>query len=80
MTQVAQIFEEEKQEALAQVAQVFEEEKRQAMKEATQNASKQVVIRMLKKNYSSEEIVSLVSNFSQDDVEALREELMNEES
>ncbi len=84
MTQVAQIFEEEKQEALAQVAQIFEEEKQQALKEqkqqTIQNTSRQIVIRMIKKDYSSEEIASLVSNYSQDDVDALREELMNEES
>ena len=32
MTQVAQIFEEEKQQALTQVAQIFEEEKQQVVK------------------------------------------------
>lgn len=71
MTQVAQIFEEEKQQALTQVAQIFEEEKRQALK----NTSKQIVIRMIKKNYPSEEIAALVSSYSQDDVDALRREL-----
>ena len=79
MTQVAQIFEEEKQQALTQVAQIFEEEKQRAMIEATKNASKQIVIRMIKKDYSSEEIASVVSNYSQDNVESLREELMSEE-
>jgi 23S rRNA pseudoU1915 N3-methylase RlmH len=79
MTQVAQIFEEVKQQALTQVAQIFEEEKQQAMIEATKNASKQIVIRMIKKDYSSEEIASVVSNYSQDNVESLREELMSEE-
>ena len=71
MTQVAQIFEEEKRQALTQVAQIFEEEKQQSIK----NTSRQIVIRMIKKNYPSEEIASLVSNFSQDDVNALRKEL-----
>lgn len=79
MTQVAQIFEEEKQQALTQVAQIFEEEKQRAMIEATKNASKQIVIRMIKKDYSSEEIASVVSNYSQDNVESLREGLMSEE-
>ncbi len=81
MTQVAQIFEEEKQQALTQVAQIFEEEKQQALKEneqrTIQNTSRQFVIRMINKDYSSEEIVSLVPNYSQDDVEALRKELMD---
>ena len=71
MTQVAQIFEEEKQQALTQVAQIFEEEKQQALK----NTSRQIVIRMIKKDYPSEEIAALVSSYSQDDVDALRKEL-----
>ncbi|MEY8515737.1 hypothetical protein AALC25_02175 [Lachnospiraceae bacterium 29-84] len=92
MTQVAQIFEAEKRQALAQAAQIFEEEKqqtaqifeeekRQALKEneqrVIQDTSKQLVIRMINKNYSSEEIVSLVPNYSQNDVDALRKELMD---
>lgn len=56
---------------MTQVAQIFEEEKRQALK----NTSKQIVIRMIKKNYPSEEIAALVSSYSQDDVDALRREL-----
>lgn len=77
MAQAAQIFEEEKKQA----AQIFEEEKRQALKEneqrVIQDTSKQLVIRMINKNYSSEEIVSLVPNYSQNDVDALRKELMD---
>ncbi|MDE7477617.1 MAG: hypothetical protein K2M91_06665 [Lachnospiraceae bacterium] len=68
MTQVAQIFEEEKQQALTQALtqaeQDFEEKERQ------------IVIRMIKKDYSTEEIVSLVSSYSQDDVEMLRRDIM----
>lgn len=75
MTQVAQIFEEEKQQALTQAAQIFEEEKRQEVKDT----SKQIVLRMIKKNYSTEEIASLVSSYSQDDVEALRREMQTPE-
>lgn len=56
---------------MTQVAQIFEEEKRQALK----NTSKQIVIRMIKKNYPSEEIAALVSSYSQDDVDVLRREL-----
>nr|WP_296459987.1 hypothetical protein [uncultured Acetatifactor sp.] len=86
MTQVARIFEEEKQQALTQVARIFEEEKQQALTQALSQAEKkhkeekernarQIVIRMIKKNYPTEEIVSLVSSFSQDDIEALRKEV-----
>lgn len=93
MTQVAQIFEEEKQQALTQVAQIFEEEKRQALIQAAQSyeeekrqaltqakntfeeENRRVVIRMIKKDYPTEEIVSLMPNYSQNDVERLRKEL-----
>ncbi len=56
---------------MTQVAQIFEEEKQQALK----NTSRQIVIRMIKKDYPSEEIAALVSSYSQDDVDALRKEL-----
>lgn len=98
MTQVAQIFEEEKQQALLQVTQIFEEEKQQALTQAAQTfeqekqqaltqaaqtfeeKQRQIVIRMIKKNYSTEEIASLVSSYSQDDVEILRKEIAEKES
>lgn len=69
MTQVAQIFEEEKQRALTQAAQAYEEEKKETLT--------QVVLRMIQKGYSSEEIAMLVPYFSQSDVEALREKMMD---
>ena len=97
MTQVAQIFEEEKQQAILQVTQIFEEEKRQAMQHAAQkyeeekrnaaqkyeeekrqalkDASRQIVINMIKRDYSSKEIASLVLDYSQDDVDKLRKEI-----
>lgn len=60
---------------MTQVAQIFEEEKQQALKEERLNTAKQVVINMIKKNYSSKEIASLVLDYSQDDVDKLRKEL-----
>lgn len=92
MTQVAQIFEEEKQQALTQVAQIFEEEKRKALTQAAQSyeakmaqakntfeeENRRVVIRMIKKDYPTEEIVSLIPNYSQNDVERLRKEISND--
>ncbi|NBI87831.1 hypothetical protein D3Z47_17200 [Lachnospiraceae bacterium] len=68
MAQVAQIFEEEKQQALIQAAQDYKEKNRQEMAK--------VVIRMIQKDYSTEEIVTMVSSYSQDEVEALRKELV----
>ena len=56
---------------MTQVAQIFEEEKQQALRESY----RQMVIKMIKRNYSSEEITSLVSSYSQDDVEELRKEV-----
>lgn len=89
MTQVAQIFEEEKQQALTQVAQIFEEEKRQALSQAAQEYEEEkqqaltrtlteIVIRMIQKGYSSKEIADLVSGFLQEDVEKLRKGLEGE--
>ena len=84
MTQVAQIFEEEKQQALTQVAQIFEEEKQQALTQAiketeqksAKNNSRRIVGLMIKKGYPTEEILSVVPNYSRDEVEALRRELL----
>ena len=108
MTQVAQIFEEEKQQAILQVTQIFEEEKRNAAqkyeeekrqemqraaqkyeeekrnaaqkyeeekRQALKDASRQIVINMIKRDYSSKEIASLVLDYSQDDVDKLRKEI-----
>ena len=99
LTQVAQIFEEEKRQALTQAAQTFEKEKRQALTQAAQtfemekqqaltqaiketerksvkNNSRRIVGLMIKKGYPTEEILSVVPNCSQDEVEALRKELL----
>ena len=85
MTQVAQIFEEEKQQALTQVAKIFEEEKQQALTQAKntyeeekQQAIQKIVTRMIEKGYSTEEITSLILNYSQNDVESLRKEVLTD--
>ena len=106
MTKVAQIFEEEKQQALAeleeksrQALEKAKEEKKQAIakakkekKQAIAEAKKEKkradnaeaklhqtaresVLIMLKKNYPSEEIASIVPLFSLDDIEDMRKEL-----
>ena len=78
MTQAAQSYEEEKQQALTQAVQSYEEEKRKALtqvKNTYEEENRRVVIRMIKKDYSTEEIVSLLSGYSQNDVEKLRNEL-----
>lgn len=41
MTKVAQIFEEEKRQAVTQVVQIFQEEKRQAVEQAIQKYEKE---------------------------------------
>ena len=60
---------------MTQVAQIFEEEKQQALQQSVKDTSKQIVIKMIKKNYPSEEIASLVPSYSQNDVEELRMEV-----
>ena len=66
--------EEEKQQALVKA----EEEKHQAPAKAEaekRQAAKESVIKMIRKNYSTEEIAFIVSSFSQDDIEAVRREI-----
>lgn len=82
MAQVAQIFEEEKQQALTQVAQIFEEEKRQALIQAAQSYEEEkrqdiqkIVTKMIEKGYETEEITSLIASYSQNDVESLRDKM-----
>lgn len=85
LTQVAQIFEEEKRQALERAAQTYNEEKRRAdqtyneekrqLLEQAEAERRQIVIRMIKKNYSIEEISSLISNYSQEEIELLRKEI-----
>ena len=93
MTQVAQIFEEEKRQALAVVeeekrraVEILEEEKRRAVEAVIERALKkeqeerkrkeretrQMVIRMIKKNYPAEEIASFVPDYTKEDVEQLK--------
>ena len=74
MTQVAMIFEEEKQQAVKQaVEQAVEAERKKSL-----DAERQVVKKMLEKGYPAEEIVFLVTGCSMSDIEALREELQNQ--
>ena len=98
MTQVAMIFEEEKQDALQEAAKRFEKERQEAAKrfekekqeaarkfekekqEAIRRRTEQIVVKMLKRGDAAEEIVSIVSNYSLEDVEAVREKLEKEEN
>lgn len=74
--------EEEKQQALEQAErekqQAIAEEKQQALARAEaekRRAARESVIKMIRKNYPTEEIAFIVSSFSQDDIEAVRREL-----
>ena len=61
MTQIAQIFEEEKQQAVREATEAYEKEKRQMVIES---------------NFSTEEIISLMPEYSRKDVEELRESVL----
>ncbi len=96
MTQVAMIFEEEKQQELAQAAEKYEEEKRQMAKRyeeekrqaltqaakryeeetrrAVDSESKKMAARMIKMGYSTEEIISVMPDYSWNDIEKIRKE------
>lgn len=72
--------EKEKQQAVLQIKkerqQAKKEKKRADRAEAMmRQAARDSVLKMLKKNYPTEEIASIVSGFSQDDIEAMRKEL-----
>lgn len=67
MTKVGWIIEQEKQEAIARA----EAEKRQAARES--------VIKMIRKNYPTEEIAFIVSSFSQNEIETVRREIAETE-
>ena len=67
MTQAAQSYEEEKQQALTQAKNTYEEEKRQDIQK--------IVTKMIEKGYDTEEITSLIASYSQNDVESLRDKI-----
>ena len=69
MTQVAMIFKEEKQQAVKEAVEV------ERMKAAA--SDKQIMIKMIDKGYSTDEIVFLISGYSKNDVEALRKTLQD---
>ena len=75
MTQIAQLFEEEKQQEIQQALQ-------QALQQASEDykaEKQQMILKMLKKDYSIEEIMSLVKGYSQKEIEILKESLTKEE-
>ena len=71
MTQVARIFEEEKQQAIRETRQ-------QAIRETRQQSTREIVSLMIKKGYATDEIISVVPSYSQYDVEELRKGMEEE--
>ena len=62
MTQVAQIFEEEKQQALLQITQIFEEEKQQALLQVTQifeEEKQQALLQAAKDKQQSIQVIAM---------------------
>ncbi|MCX4380157.1 MAG: hypothetical protein OSJ61_29095, partial [Lachnospiraceae bacterium] len=71
MTQVAMIFEEEKQQAVQQaVQQTIEAERKKAM-----DSQRQTIVKMIEKGYPTEEIMFLVSGCSKNEVDELRKKM-----
>ena len=78
MQQMLAYYDEEKQQILAEV----EEEKQQILAEVEEEkrqAARESVIKMIRKNYPTEEIAFIVSSFSWDDIEAVRREIAEAE-
>ncbi|HBA49880.1 MAG TPA: hypothetical protein DCZ91_19220, partial [Lachnospiraceae bacterium] len=80
--------EEEKQQAIAkaeekqQMLAKAEEEKQQELAKAEaekRQAARESVIKMIRKNYPTEEIAFIVSSYSWDDIEAVRREIAGTE-
>ena len=67
MTQIAMIFEEEKQWA---VQQAIEAERKKAM-----DSKRQTIVKMIGKGYPTEEIMFLVSECSRNEVDELRKNM-----
>lgn len=65
---------------MTQVAMIFEEEKQQAVKQAVEDSERQIAVNMIKKGYKTDEIVFLMPGYSKDDIEALREESVKEKN
>ena len=88
MTQVARIFEEEKQQALREVEERYEKEKRQTAekykkekrqtaekyKKEKQQTAKQTVKKMIELGLSTENILFVVPDYSAEKIEQLRRE------
>ncbi len=70
--------EEEKQKELAKAEEEKQKELAKAEAEKRQ-AARESVVKMIRKNYPTEEIAFIVSDFSWNDIEAVREELAGEE-
>lgn len=74
MTKIGWIIEQEKQEALAKAEEEMQKKLAKA-KEEKRQAARESVIKMIRKNYPTDEIAFIVSSFSWDDIEAVRREL-----
>ena len=76
MTQVAMIFEEEKQQALTtEKKKAADSVKAERKKNA--DFKQQTVMKMIEKGYSTEEIVSLVSGYSENKIDSLRKKMQD---
>ena len=68
---------------MTQVARIFEEEKLEAVKrtreQVAEQITEQIVIKMLKRGDTPEEIAFVVPNYSLEDVEAVRAKLVGAE-
>ena len=63
----------ENKQALAKAEAEKKNEKKRA--DMLQQAARESVLKMIRKNYPTEEIASIVSVFSQDDIESMRKEV-----
>ncbi len=65
---------------MTQVAMIFEEEKQQAIKQAVEDSERKIVVNMIRKGYPTDEILFLMPGYSKDAIEAIREKSAKEEN
>ena len=75
MTQVAMIFEEEKQQAVQQAVKQAVEQAIKAERKKAKYSQQQIIEKMIEKGYPTEEIMSLVSGCSKNEYDELRKKM-----
>ena len=75
MTQVAMIFEEEKQQAVKQAVEQAVKLTIYEVRKKAIDSQRQIIVKMIEKGYPTEEIIFMVSGYSKNEVDELRKNM-----